>query len=92
MVEDMDRKRPSAWRKALADLSGTRTQVTYLIVGLFAYITLQGAAKARTTLDFVALLGALTPALMTVLVYHFGGKWLEAKQNGPPIPPPKDHV
>lgn len=80
----------SPWRKWWADLSGTRTQVTYLIVGLFVYITLRGVASARTTLDFVALLSAITPALMTVLVYHFGGKWLNAKQNEfPPPAPPK---
>lgn len=78
----------SPWRKWWVDLSGTRTQVTYLVVGLFVYITLQGAARARTTSDFVALLGAITPALMTVLVYHFGGKWLDAKQNGPSVPKP----
>lgn len=77
----------SPWRKWLADLSGTRTQVTYLIVGLFVYIALRGVATARTTVDFVTLLSAVTPALMTILVYHFGGKWLEAKQNGPPAPP-----
>lgn len=78
----------SPWRKWWADLSGTRTQVTYLIVGLFVYITLQGAARARTTAEFVALLSAITPALMTVLVYHFGGKWLDARNDA--VKPPHD--
>lgn len=77
----------SPWRKWVADLSGTRTQLTYLVVGLFAAAVGRGVWISSSVADIAVLLGAITPAFIAVLGYHFSGKWLEAKQNGTLTPP-----
>lgn len=69
------------WGKWLADLSGTRTQLTYLFAGLTAAAFIKGLMLAKTVTEVVALMGAAMPILSGVLLWHFGGKWLVMK-NG----------
>lgn len=72
----------SWWRKWAADLSSTRIQLTYLIVGLFAATIVKGIRLASTVQDVAILLGTLTPVFVAVVGWHLGGKWMDIKQNG----------
>lgn len=65
------------WVKWLGDLSTTRTQVTYAIVGVTVAVILKGLRLARTTAEIVTLLQELRPLVTIVLVFHFSHKLAE---------------
>lgn len=64
------------WSKWAQDLSGTRTQVVVLIVGLWLVVAWRSYTLIKTAADGVALLGAMNAAVMASLA-----AWLAAKVN-----------
>lgn len=77
----------------VAGLFGTRQQITYATVGAFLAVILYGLRFARSVQDIAVLAGAMQFVVMAVMVFWFGGKWLEAQGPGgsveqnPEIPP-----
>ncbi len=71
-----------AWNKWLADAAGTRQQITYATVGSFLFVVLYGLRFAKSVQDIAVLAGAMQFVVLSVMVFWFGGKWLEAKGAG----------
>lgn len=65
--------------KFLSDLTRTKYQITYLVMGLVTWVTALGAARITTVADAATLLGALMPIVLIVL-----GAWLGDKKIAPP--------
>lgn len=70
-----------AWLKTLVDASGTRQQVTYLVIVLWALIVWHGIARIRTAADATAMLQAITPVVIATVGAWFAGKWLQQNVN-----------
>jgi len=75
----------SAWRKWITDLSGTRQQITVVLLGLLILGFMRGLTLAKDTSDVVSLLQALMPIFTVGILAWFGDRWREsaaAKVNG----------
>lgn len=66
----------TAWGKWLRDLSGTRQQITLVVILLWAWIVLRGIRHIASAQDAVGLLQAITPVVIATVGAWFGGKWL----------------
>jgi len=72
-----------AWTKFLADLSSTRIQITYAVVGSYLALLIKGLLIAHSVSDLVALLNVAWPGMAVVLATYLGGKHIEAQQQVP---------
>lgn len=63
-----------AWIKWVADLSGTRQQITLGVVGVIVATAIRGIMLINTMQDVVTLLGALFPYGSVVLAWWAADK------------------
>lgn len=76
----------------VSGLFGTRQQITYGTVGTFLFVILYSLRFVRSVQDAAILVGAMQFVVMAVMVFWFGGKWLEVKgpagsiEQNPDIP------
>lgn len=84
-----------AWRKWLADLSGTRQQVTLVVLSVWAglgymaiFVAWRGVQLIKTAQDAAVLLSAIKDIFVAISLFSvatlgawFGGKWLQQNVN-----------
>lgn len=72
----------SAWKTWLVHLSGTRQQITLVVLIMWALTVWRGVQVLKSSTEAVAILQAITPVFVATVGAWFAGKWLASNTNG----------
>lgn len=65
-----------AWLKTLVDASGTRQQITLVVLVAWAVIVYRGYTLLKTATEATKMLEAITPVVIATVGAWFAGRWL----------------